>query len=141
MSKFKLILVFTLLFFGKSFAQDVYEIKFTVDITQYRVALVIYEDGAGKMRVRYYNSGTKMVEQSVKIENTLDGIRVAGYNPVYPETKTPYPSYIPDNFYISIDEYGTLSVYNIYSGGRARAYIKKINSSINTFLSDFNWKL
>lgn len=141
MLKFSLVILFSILTLQKSIAQDVFEIKFTVKLTQYRVALVLFDDGTGKMRVRYYDGGTKMIEQSARIEDTQDGMRVAGYNPVYPGTDTRYPSYIPDNFYIAIDDYGNISVYNIYSGGKARANIKKIENGINTFLSDFNWKL
>lgn len=123
--------------------QDVFEVNFIVDFTQYRAALVLFDNGTGKMRVRYYDESTKMVEQSVRIENTSIGFRIAGYNPVYPGTRTKHPAYIPDNFYISIAEYGNLSITNIYSGGRAKAQIRKIEGvyTINEFLSDFNWQL
>lgn len=124
-------------------AQDVFEIKFVVDFTQYRVALLLYENGTGKMRVRYYSDGTKMVEQSVRVENTEEGIRIAGYNPVYPGTSIKFSKYIPDNFYLSIDEYGNYSITNKYDGGNAKASIIKLKGryEINRFLKDFNWQL
>lgn len=125
-------------------AQKVFEVKFTAGFTQYRCALVIFDNGTGKMRVRYYQDGTKMVEQTMKIENTQYGIRLTGYNPVYPGTSRKHPSYNADNFYISVDEYGNYSIVNIDDGGvSAKASIRKIEGrySKNSFLSDFNWKL
>ena len=96
------------------------------------------------MRVRFYNEGTQMVEQSAIIESTIYGNQIAGYNPVYPGTNTKHPTYSPDNFYISVDEYGNLNVVNVDDRGvTAEASIRLIEGkySINDFLSDFNWRL
>lgn len=126
-------------------AQQVFEIKFTAGVTQYRCALVIFDNGSGKMRVRFYGDGkTKMVEQAMRIEDTQYGLRLTGYNPVYPGTSTRYPSYNADNFYISMDEYGNYSVTNVDDAGvSARSSIRKVEGqyTINGFLDDFNWEL
>lgn len=125
-------------------AQDVYKITFTAGVTQYRAALIIFEDGSGKMRVRFYSDGTKMVEQTMKVENTEYGLRLTGYNPVYPGTTTSHPTYNADNFYISIDENGNYSITNIDDAGvSAKTYIEQIEGtySIKNFLEDFDWSL
>ncbi|WP_108808054.1 hypothetical protein [Aquimarina spinulae] len=124
--------------------QEVFEVKFTAGLTQYRCALVIFDNGTGKMRVRYYDKRTTMIEQTMAIENTQYGIRLKGYNPVYAGTKIKHPSYNADNFYISMDEYGKYTIINVDDAGtRAKSYIKKIKGkyTINNFLRDFNWKL
>ncbi|GAA3614845.1 hypothetical protein Q4Q39_02440 [Flavivirga amylovorans] len=136
---------FTIIFSIGVHAQDVFEIKFTAGYTQYRGALVIYNSGSGKMRVRYYSNGkTKMVEQTMKIENTQYGMRLTGYNPVYPNTSIKHPSYNADNFYISVNENGKYSITNIDDGGTpAKTTIRLIKGkySIDKFLGDFNWEL
>ena len=125
-------------------AQDIYEVKFIAGVTQYRAAMALFDDGTGLMRVRYYSNGTKMVEQSLILEETTVGIRVTGYDPVYPGTNTPHPSYNADNFYISQDEYGDVSIVNIDDNGvTASATMRLIEGyyAKQNFLDDFNWKL
>lgn len=142
--KYLLSFLFSISIFSTLQAQDVFEVKFTAGVTQYRCALAIFDDGSGVMRVRYYNNGTKLVEQSMRIENTQYGIRLTGYRPVYPGTKTRYPNYSADNFYLSVDEYGNYNIVNVDDAGvTAQAFIRKIEGtySINKFLSDFNWRL
>ncbi len=140
-----LIFLLCIIFSKQLNAQKVFEVKFTAGVTQYRSALVLYDNGSGKMRVRFYDNGrTKMVEQTMKIENTQYGMRLTGYNPVYPGTSTRYSSYQADNFYLSTDEYGNYSLTNIDDGGVvAKAFIKEIEGdySIKNFLSDFDWEL
>ncbi len=142
--KFITIFFLTITFGYAIQAQDIYEVKFTAGITQYRCALVLYEDGTGKMRCRYFTEGaTRMVEQKIEIENTLDGMRFRGSDPVYPGTSTPY-DYSPDIFYLSVDEYGNSSLINRDAQGiEANAYIRQIEGSyaIKIFLDEFNWKL
>lgn len=138
--------LFLLLFFvGRAFAQDVYEIKFTVDMTQYRAALVLYNGSSGLIRVKYYNDRlTRIVEQKIVFEKTTMGNRLTGYNPVYPGTTTRYPNYVADNFYVFQDEYGKLRCVNIDDkGNTAVCYIRLVTGSYakNAFLRDFNWKL
>ena len=125
-------------------AQDVYEVKFRAGVTLHRAAMIIFNNGTGKLRVRYYSGGTKMVEQSIVFQDTKYGIRLACYNPVYPGTKIKYPTYSPDNFYLSIDEYGKTSLTNVDDRGvTAECVINKKDGTyaVNQFLSDFDWKL
>jgi len=85
-----------------------------------------------------------MVEEYIKAENTDLGLRLTGYNPVYPGTTTPYPNYIADNFYLSQDENGRLTCTNIDDKGQTSACsIRLLNgySAKQEFLSDFDWKL
>lgn len=130
-----------------SLAQTVYEVRFKAGVTLHRGALVLYDDGTGKMRVRYYDQNrqkTVMVEQLMRVENTDDGYRITGYNPVYASTGYRHPSYVADNFYLSQDEYGTVSVTNIDDQGvSARSTVKVIEGAyqVSSFLSDFDWKL
>jgi hypothetical protein len=127
-------------------AQEVFEIKFKIGISQYRGALVLYDDGTGKFRVKYFSNGeTQMVEQDMRVENSNDGMRLAGYNPVYPGTKVAFPNYNADNFYITQNENGNYSCVNIDdSGTEANCVIRIISGNTytkNNFLRDFNWRL
>lgn len=128
-------------------AQSVYKIRFISGLTQYYGALVLFDNGTGKMRTKYYSNScecTKTVEQTMNIEKTTAGLRITGYNPVYPGTKTLFPNYSADNFYVSRDYAGELTITNIDDKGDiASASIEIITSSSTkrTFLSEFNWRL
>ncbi len=126
-------------------AQDVYEITFTAGITRYRAALVLWSNGSGQMRVRYYaNNQTNLIEQTIRLENTQYGYRLTGYNARYADTQRRHPNYQPDNFYLSQDDYGNLTCLNIDDKGTtSRCSIRLVQgySSKNTVLSSFNWRL
>ncbi|GAB3962824.1 hypothetical protein GCM10028805_64710 [Spirosoma harenae] len=135
-----------LLFPLVSLGQTIYEVKFIAGSTQYRGALVMGDNGTGKMRVRFYKQGVGpvMIEQYMRMENTRYGNRLTGYNPVYPGTTVRYPTYNADNFYISQDEYGNLTMTNIDDRGvTANASIRVFQTTYDKqrFLSDFNWEL
>jgi hypothetical protein len=129
------------------FGQDVYKVVFIADVTQYYSALVLFDDGSGKMRTKFYDPNCEcpvMVEQTMKIENTNSGLRLMGYNPVYPGTYNRYPTYSADNFYISRDYKGNLNITDIDDYGvTASASIVSITaySQKKEFLSEFNWQL
>jgi hypothetical protein len=147
MKKVFICIVIIICCIAKSYTQDVYDIKFKAGTVQYSGALVLYSDGTGKMRFKYYNSSTSsnvMVEQTVATVATTTGLTISGSNPVYPGTTTKYPSYNADNFYVTKDTYGGLKITNTDDGGvTASATIKLINGYIDQaiFLKDFNWKL
>lgn len=128
-------------------AQSVYKVRFTSGVTQYYGALVLFDSGTGKMRTKYYSESckcTRTVEQTMNVEKTTAGLRITGYNPVYPGTNTKFPSYSADNFYIARDYTGKLSITNIDDQGDiASASIELITSSSTkrNFLSEFNWQL
>lgn len=141
---FLLLILVTISFLVK--AQDIYEIKFVAGVTQYRCALAMWwDDGNGMLRVKYYsNNKTNNVEQTVRLEDTQYGLRIAGYNPVYAGTSISYPSYNADNFYLSQDEYGNLTCTNIDDDGNtSKCVVRKIEgyTAKQNFLGDFNWKL
>lgn len=142
--KFFLATLLSLILATAALAQDVYEIRFTAGVTQHRGALVLFDDGTGLVRIRYYNNGTKMVEQKIRIQNTRNGLRLACYNPVYPGTTRRHPSYVADNFYLTQNEYGKTQLVNIDDQGvTANVVIRKLEGTTltNRFLTDFNWKL
>jgi hypothetical protein len=126
-------------------AQDVYDITFTSGLTKHRVALVLWSNGSGQARVRYYtNNQLNLVEQTIRLENTQYGYRLTGYNARYAGTQRRHPSYRPDNFYFSQDDYGNLICTNIDDiGNTARCSIRLLQgySSKQAFLSSFNWEL
>ena len=128
-----------------AFTQDVYEIKFTSNLTQHRAALILWSNGTGTIRVRYYSEGaTRMVEQTIRKEITPNGLRLTGYYPVYPGTTVRYPTYSADNFYISQDEYGNLNCINIDDIGNWVVCTIRLITGYYTkseFLSVFNWRL
>jgi hypothetical protein len=122
----------------------IFEVKFTVGVTQYRGAMVFLDDNSGKVRLRYYANGTtNFVEEAFVGQNTTDGIRVKCYNAVYPGTEIKY-HYSPDNFYFRQDENGNMSMTNVDDQGQvADCYIRQISGYDNkeSFLGDFDWKL
>lgn len=98
------------------------------------------------MRVRYYTpqNGTVMVEQTIRIEDTANGMRLTGYSPVYPGTRVRHPSYVADNFYVSQNEYGSLRIVNIDDRGTSSvASIRLIANGYDRrqFLNVFDWVL
>lgn len=140
------ILVFLLAFSLSTKAQDIYEVFFTVGTTQHRAALYMdWTNGSGLMRVRYYSNGvTQMIEQTMAVEKTNSGIRIAGYNPVYAGTTRRHPSYIADNFYIFRDENGRVSIINVDDRNvTANCTIRSVSSyyTKQEFLKTFNWRL
>jgi hypothetical protein len=129
----------------KSYSQEVYEINWISNYSQhYQGALVMFKDYTGKLRVRYHvGPAIVMVEQTIRIENVGEGIRLTGYNPVYPNTDTKFPAYNADNFYLIKDVLGILTITNIDDGGAtARASIRLIEEvEKSEFLLLFSWKL
>lgn len=128
-------------------AQSVYKVRWTSGVTQYYSALVLFDNGTGKMRTKFYSKScdcTRTVEQTMNIEQTSAGLRITGYNPVYPNTSTKFLTYSADNLYVSRDYAGNLSITNIDDRGDiASASIESITSSSakRIFLSEFNWRL
>ncbi len=140
------VLFFVLACSFSAMAQDVYEVIFTADITQYRSVLYInWNEGTGKMRVRYYSKGsTQMIEQTMRLERTTAGTRIAGYNAVYAGTNQRHPTYNPDNFYISQDEYGNVSIVTVDDvGTTANCVVRRYSTYYEkqNFLRSFNWTL
>jgi hypothetical protein len=126
-------------------AQNVYEVKFSISRIPYRGALLIWNDGSAKMRVRYYLDGEmKMVEESMTVESILGTPTLVGYDPVYPGTDISYPHYSADNFLITHNLYGETEIttvdgnFNVadVSSSKVSGYYEK-----QSFLSDFNWRL
>jgi hypothetical protein len=127
------------------FSQEIYEINWiSLDNQHYQGALVFYKNYTGKLRVKYHVGPlVLMAEQSIRTELVEGGIRLSGYNPVYPNTDTQFPGYNADNFYLIKDVLGSLTITNIDDGGStARASIRLIEEIEKAeFLLGFSWTL
>jgi hypothetical protein len=126
-------------------AQTVFEVRWTTANVPYRAALILWENNSGKMRVKYSrNSETIVVEESVRGNYTEDGVGIYGRDAVYPGSATEFPNYAPDNFFISKDAHGNLSILNIDDGLRfSDCSMQEVKGTdeVQLFLSDFDWKL
>ena len=84
-----------------------------------------------------------MIEQTMRIEETAVGLRLTGYNPVYPGTSRTYPSYSADNLYLT-NITGTPRIINIDDAGvSSEAQIRQIEgrAAKAMFLDEFDWRL
>jgi hypothetical protein len=57
-------------------------------------------DGIMTVNVRYPNNHIDIVQQTMVVQSAGDQFIIFGQNPVYPGTKLPIASYIPDTFFI-----------------------------------------
>ena len=83
---------------------------------------VLYMNGySGKMRTRYFEPGinrTQVVDQTMRLRSSSQGLVLLGYNPVYRGTNTPHPTYSADNFLFQITPDGSLGVATCDDAGR-----------------------
>ena len=93
---------------------------------QYSVNGIIYESGLemrgndGKMLTHFFDVNTnqsEMVEQTIELKPSPQGIVLFGSNPVYPGTQTAYPSYSPDNFLFRVNPDGSRIFYTCDDAG------------------------
>jgi hypothetical protein len=52
------------------------------------------------------------VQQDIEARDTPEGLLLAGYRPVFPETNRPYPSYSPDNFLLKVTPDNNVIAFN-----------------------------
>lgn len=87
---------------------------------QYSIHGIVYQSGLemrgndGKMLTRFFNvitNQSEMVEQTIELQPSPQGIVLFGSNPVYPGTQTAYPSYSPDNFLFRVNPDGSRIFY------------------------------
>lgn len=60
---------------------------------------------SGVMTTRFFDlikGRTTVVQQTMKLKQSPEGLLILGSNPVYPGTNIPYPGYSPDNFLFQI---------------------------------------
>lgn len=93
---------------------------------QYSIHGIVHQSGLemrgndGKMLTRFFNVNTnqsEMVEQTIELKPSPQGIVLFGSNPVYPGTQTAYPSYSPDNFLFQINPDGSRIFYTCDDAG------------------------
>jgi hypothetical protein len=66
-------------------------------------------NGMGRMTVKFYSADrgrSESVDQTMRTENSAQGLLLVGSDPVYSGTRTRHPNYSPDNFLLKIDENG-----------------------------------
>ncbi|BAY85907.1 RDD domain-containing protein [Calothrix parasitica NIES-267] len=65
---------------------------------------------SGIMLTRFYDVNYKrssIVQQTMRLSSTPNGLIILGYNPVFPGTKTRYPGYSADSFLFQINPNGS----------------------------------
>jgi hypothetical protein len=76
--------------------------------------LWLNDNGMGRMTVKYFNPALgrqESVDQTIRSENTPQGMLLIGSNPIYSGTRRRMPTYIPDTFLLRIDENGRRSFF------------------------------
>ncbi|MCX6313507.1 MAG: hypothetical protein NTX08_02085 [Sphingobacteriales bacterium] len=150
MKKFIILLCALFFFSTQLFAQDLYEIKWTIEGTRYQAGVIVFNNSYGKARVKYLNEGKYvMVEESLIYESKSMGFDLYGSKPVYPGTETKFPNYIADDFLITAEADGTFTVICADEGGDGvrmqpqGTTIQKITNKKDQllFLEKFDWKL
>jgi hypothetical protein len=76
--------------------------------------LWLNSNGMGRMTVKYFSPDLgrqESVDQTIRSENTPQGMLLVGSNPIYSGTRRRIPTYIPDTFLLRIDENGHRSFF------------------------------
>lgn len=140
-----LFITISFLFTNAVFGQDVYQINWTLQKISYNSAIIIYDNGYGIGRVKFYSEGElKIIEETFKVEQETKGINIYGSNPVYPGSKVKFPNYSADAFLLSFNDKG--SIFCVLMDGNLSMAIcsaQKVigKSDQNIFLKQFDWKL
>lgn len=95
-------------------------LRYSVDGILYESFLVM-EGHSGMMRTRFFNPNigeTEMVDQTMQLRSSAQGLVLLGYDPVYAGTNTPNPTYSPDNFLFQIQPDGTFFAFTCDDAGR-----------------------
>lgn len=141
-----IILIALFLFFTvTTVAQSAYLISFTAGFTRYEGMLILDQKLNGIMRVKYYDKErekTAMIEEKMMPQQTADGIRLAGYDVVYPGTTVRHQSYSADNFYLFYDVNGKMNMVNIDNYG-VKANVSAIEltkvEDLKRYLIKYHW--
>jgi hypothetical protein len=144
MKKFSFVLLVFAIPFAAN-AQQVFEIKFTTQNTPYKAAMLLWDGGYGKMRIKFTrNDVVIMVEESVE-ETMKDGrISLFGSNVVYPGGLIRFTGYQPDNFFIVKKGGEDVAITGVDNGFKyTGCTMREIDGSNEKqlFLSDFDWRL
>ncbi len=145
------VILCTLFFFSTQLtAQDLYEINWTVEGTPYEACVIVYNNSYGMARVKYLRDGKKtIVEEGMEYESKNRGFNLYGSKPVYPGTQIEYKNYIADDFLITFESDGRLTVICADGDGNSLR-IQQVGTSIQIitkkrdkvrFLKTFDWKL
>jgi hypothetical protein len=74
---------------------------------------VVMNGGSGVMRTKYFNPLTKkteIVKQNMVLKSMSRGLMLIGSNPVYDGTSKRHPTYIEDNFVLSVQPDGSFII-------------------------------
>lgn len=142
MTKVITLVIFLLAGYQSTFGQSIFEMWFMAGYSQHHACMVLDGKGGGVVRVKYYNVArqrTDMVEETILVENTTVGIRLACYNPILISSSR-VTNYVADNFYIIVDEYGNERIYNVDNqNNQALVTVQEITtySDINRIWAEF----
>jgi hypothetical protein len=93
---------------------------------QYSINGIVYQSelemrgNDGTMLTHFFDVNTnqsKIVEQTIELKPSAQGIVLLGSHPVYPNTETSYPNYSPDNFLFKINPDGSKIFYTCDNAG------------------------
>lgn len=86
----------------------IWKLKYSVDGIIYQ-SLLVMNGYSGNMRTRYYHPrlGTQVVDQTIYLKSSPDGLILLGSDPVYAGTSRRNPYYSADNFLFSIEPDGS----------------------------------
>lgn len=85
-----------------------WQLRYSVDGIVYQSVLVM-KGYSGAMRTRYFDPSinkSQVIDQTISLKSSAQGLVLLGYNPVYAGTSTRHPTYAADNFLFSIEPDG-----------------------------------
>lgn len=91
----------------------IWKLKFSVNGIVHE-SVVAMNGYSGAMRTKYFNPNlrrTQVVDQTIRLKSSSQGLILVGYNPVYAGTTRRHPTYNADNFLISVQPDGSRTIY------------------------------
>ncbi|MBD2677111.1 MULTISPECIES: hypothetical protein [Nostoc] len=89
-----------------------WKLEYSIDGILYE-SILRMEGYSGTMRTKYFNAlinQTDVIDQTMELKSSSQGLILLGSNPVDANTKIPDPTYIPDNFLFQIRPNGSFVV-------------------------------
>ncbi len=136
---------FLLLAVSSLFAQNTYEIKFSVGAVQHHGLLITGKTAAEwQLRIKYFDNALKsqrLIEQKMRAEKTNLGTLLRGYSVWDVAKKRQAADYAADNFYLTYDKKGNVYSKNVDAQGTAvTVQINPVSDAQKqTKLKEFGW--